>query len=547
MTRYAPAPIMLRSFLRTQVPDVDDVGSPSVEYLDMAVRWELPEDLLGGTLAMRAAGEKWLPRETNEKWENYLVRLDRAILFNGYGNAISRCVGKPFSRPVTIAGKTSDLLDGMCKNLDKQGNDLTHFAKQLMKDGVHFGLCHFIVDYPQTGGEQTLADEKTGITPFFTRICPKSVIGWRSELDERTGEEYLTMVRVKDTIIRKTGKYGTESVDRVRVFEPGLTTTYERTQTSKQYNEVSSTPILVAGKKPTRINLVTAYFNYKGLLQAAPPLEDLAWVNQAWWASAADQRNYLRFVRIGILFGKGWTPDEAEKGIDITPSMARVSSSSGATLEYVEHGGNAIQAGERDLKDLEQKMEVLGTQPLIERSAQSTATGKALDENSNDSMVQAWVRTLETALEHGFKLAADFAKETLDEDFGVNIYNEFALAVTAGNDITNLIALRQAVPPLISAKTALEEIKRRGLVNDDVDVDDELDRINEEMMSAQPTDPNSFDPQADPNEPPAEGGGNQDPKLDPQSDPNSPPGRDAPGGAPANRRPGFKKAPKPAE
>ena len=98
MTRYAPAPAMLRSFLRSQVPDMDDVGSPSAEYLDMAVRWELPEDLMGGTLTMRAAGEKWLPRETNEKWENYLTRLDRAVLFNGYGNAVHRCVGKPFSR-----------------------------------------------------------------------------------------------------------------------------------------------------------------------------------------------------------------------------------------------------------------------------------------------------------------------------------------------------------------------------------------------------------------------------------------------------------------
>ena len=62
-----------------------DVATPNAASMAMAQDWTLIHDLMGGTRAMRSAGEKWLPREPGESPEAYRIRLGRTYLFNGFG------------------------------------------------------------------------------------------------------------------------------------------------------------------------------------------------------------------------------------------------------------------------------------------------------------------------------------------------------------------------------------------------------------------------------------------------------------------------------
>ena len=79
-----------------------------------------------------------------------------------------------------------------------------------------------------------------------------------------------------------------------------------------------------------------------------------------------------------------------------------------AKLAYVEHAGHAVQAGRQDLQDLEARMEVMGMVPFAERSANSTATGKAIDAAASGSLAQEWVRALEAGLREAYALAAEW-------------------------------------------------------------------------------------------------------------------------------------------
>jgi hypothetical protein len=228
---------------------------------------------------------------------------------------------------------------------------------------------------------------------------------------------------------------------------------------------------------------------------AYPPLEDLAWINLAHWQSHADHRNYLRFIRIGILTAAGFADEEIEKGIVIKPNGMVTSSSKDAKLSYVEHSGEAYQAGLDDLEMLRRDMETLGTTPLIEGSANSTATGRIIDEGGNDAMAQAWVRALEAGLEHCFELAAMWIGETtlIDEmtseeaedrePFAVDIFSEFALAKRSTHDIDRLIKIRQHARPDITHSTFIDELRRRGLLAETVDAADEAEGLSEEMIS----------------------------------------------------------------
>ena len=60
--------------------DPKSPATTSAAYDTMAPRWHLIETLLGGTEAMRAAGETYLPRHSEETDKGYEERLSAAVL-----------------------------------------------------------------------------------------------------------------------------------------------------------------------------------------------------------------------------------------------------------------------------------------------------------------------------------------------------------------------------------------------------------------------------------------------------------------------------------
>lgn len=463
-------------------PGIDQVDSPSKQWADMMDHWRLIEDLMGGTLSMREAGTLWLPLEPKEQVKQYNRRLSRAILFNGLRDAINKITSKPFTKETTTKGKLPVQLENMPFDIDRKGSTITSFAKKLTFDAAKYGLSHFYVDFPSTSGKQTLGDETFGnVRPYFTHVSAVQVIGHKSVMSD-SGERLLTQVRVKETFEEAVGEFAVEEVSRIRVFEPGLVRTYEKRSKDRNYIPVGEREITIGGKRANFIPFVTVYFNETGFMTARPPYEDLAWLNLAHWQSNADHRNYLRFVRIGTMFGKGFSPAEIDKGIVISPNGLVTSTNENASLEYVEHKGTAYDAGKDDLAHLEQLMETLGTQPLLEGSAKSSATGKMIDENERSSQGQSWIRNVENALEEGFLIAHKYVKADVDPEFAVDVYNDFNISMTGRDDVSTLLEMRDPTNPQISHETLISELIRRAVLSDDVNAGVELERIAKETL-----------------------------------------------------------------
>jgi len=465
-------------------PGTDKVNSPSREWVEMAIRWELLKDLLGGTIMMRSMGQKWLAREPKETPEQYHIRLHRGILFEGFRDTVERIVSKPFSREVTTKGELPDRLLPMLDNIDRQGSNLTSFSKNLMWDALVHGKTHFVIDFPLTDGNQTMGDEIFGgIHPYFTHVKARDLIGWRSEINEATNESRLTQVRIMETSEVNMGEFATERRERIRVLEPGLFRIFEKAPKDREFIEIANGPMIANGQFLNGIPLVTIYFNKTGFLTAHPPLEGLAWLNLAHWQSSTDHRNYLRFARIGLLTAMGFMQEEIQKGIIVSPNSVIASQNPDAKLAYVEQQGNAFDAGVKDLAMLEDRMEVLGLKPLVRGTAKSTALGKSIDEGKQDSQAQAWIRNIELGLIQGFTLAHKWIGDPIDPEFKVDVFNEFNLTVKAKDDIDRLIKIRTTTPPQISHDTFVNEIRRRGLVGEDVNAENERELLSEELLA----------------------------------------------------------------
>jgi len=204
----------------------------------------------------------------------------------------------------------------------------------------------------------------------------------------------------------------------------------------------------------------------------------LAWLNLAHWQSMSDQRNILRFARVGLLFAAGFSDEELEEGLTIGPNQLIRSTNESAKVTYVEHKGNAIATGQQDLDKLEERMKVLGLQPIMQRSGNQTATGRVLDESRTHTSIQAWIRSLENTLRQAFEYATRWSKQELPEDFSIDINNDFGLSERATDDVRSLIEMRKAAQ--ISSETFLREVKRRGLLAEVVDIPTELAAIEQE-------------------------------------------------------------------
>lgn len=455
----------------------DDPGLPSNAYQNMQLKWQLIDDLMAGTDVMRERAEMWLPREPNELLANYKNRLKRSFLYPILKDTIEKATSRPFSQPVTV---TKDELDGrlvpMIDDMDGEGTDVTQQARDAYEIMAAYGIVHVYVDYPNTGGQQNAAEDRL-ISPVARLIMPCDLIGWRYRTNT-DGKRELTQIRFRYYENVADGEWGDTEKELLLVVNApsaeGGSGTWQRFEltASGKYNMIEQGVHTYPG-----IPLATAYSKKKGFMIAEPPLKDLADLNLAHWQSSSDQRNALRFARIGMIAATGISKEEYDSEMTIAPTNMFKSVNKDAKYYYVENQGGAIGAGEREIQHIEEQCEVLGAAPFVQRTANSTATGKALDRDESNSDAQAWVRIIERLYKTVFAIAAKWVKVELPDKFGVNIFDEFDSAID-GSDNDFLLKMRTSGE--LSRETFLSEVKRRGTLAENVEVKEEMDRIESE-------------------------------------------------------------------
>lgn len=450
------------------------VETPSKAYLNMLSDLELVTTLMGGTEAMREAGQKYLPREPKESVAAYRNRLSRSVLYNAFADTVQKLVGKPFSKPVNMLEDTPEQIKEWSKDIDLCGSNVTTFCREIFEYGLTDGLVHLLVDHPRNDGEKTLADEQSLKTrPYIVPVRAADLIGWRSELVN--GVRTLTQVRFRETSTEADGEWGEKCVQRIRVLYPDRFELYELQK--KEWVIVDQGLISLG-----RIPLVTFYTGKTGYMEAKPPLLDLAHLNVLHWQSSSDQEHILHFIRFPLLHGAGFSQDQ--KDIEIGPNRMIMSEDPQSKLTFVEHTGAAVDSGRQSIRDLEEKMDAMGGQLLMQRSGDSTATAASLDTAKSHSALQDMVRRLENAMQQAFMLMALWSKLPADAVGGVNINEDFGLSLISGKDEDTL--LKSRLSGELSRESYLTELKRRNVLRNELDIEEEIDRIETEGRTDPP-------------------------------------------------------------
>jgi len=452
--------------------------------MEMSRYWELVETLRGGNDAMRAAGEKYLPRQPKETQEAYKQRLNMTFLFNLYWRTIQSVSGLAFIKPISVTNVPPEL-EYLEFNADGTGRSITELAYDMTIDSLQYGKAHALCDFPTVETDElSLAEFRaSGFKPYFTVVSPRNVIGWRTT--SAPGTPVLQQVRVTDHKVAPSdyNEYAEKDVFYVRVIHPSFTEIYEY---DPEMKDATYELVKVVENTLGYIPLTTAYANKTDFMAAQPAMYDLAQVNLRHYQSSSDQNFALHFSRVAVMLGTGFESDELE-GIEIGPNRMIVSSNTDANVKYVEHTGKAIGAGRQDLQDLETQMSLLGADLLVSKGvSRMTASARRLDQAETMSVLQLALRSIEQSIERLYKMAGDWLGVDAS-DVSVNIGEDMS-TTTDPNPVNSLISFYKETG-LMTEEQLLQEAQRQGILSSYFELDDDRPSQQEgfgEDLSSEP-------------------------------------------------------------
>jgi hypothetical protein len=436
------------------------IDTPGSAHAAMEWRLEKADSLLGGTETMRAAGQTFLPKYSQETTKNWKSRLNRAVLFNYYKRTARTLGGKPFSRDLKVEDadqKVQDCLD----DINLQGDDFHVVAQREFTLALCKGLAIFLVDFPTNTAPNAAAEKAQHLRPYLVPIAPENLLAAYTGVNEN-GEEIVTHARIYSEDVERV-EYDEIKVETIMVYEPGKWEKWVRRAPSKVYAMESS-----GVSKLAYVPLLCFYTEKEAPFVSRPTLEDLADKNIEHWQSSSDQRHCLTVARFPMLAGKGIQKTEGEV-VKVGPYETLFAENEHSEFYYVEHTGAALAAGVNDLDSIKGEMAVLALELTTPKDRQ-TATSAMLDAGDHLSVLQMLSISFEDFLERVLVVMGDWMDVPAEKCGDVKLHKEFNLSGLDAKMLDALVAARNAGD--LDSKTFLLELQRRGYIGADWDVDE---------------------------------------------------------------------------
>jgi len=475
----------------------DSVDQKNSGFTVMEPWLKLVNDLRDGTARLRNQHDHYLPSFSREEAKNYERRWKQATLYPSFEETIGMLTGKAFAKPPDLSEEdvppqirgNEPTEAGIVENIDLQGNHFQVFAENFFKRGLRSGLVHLFVDSTQLpAGAQTEGQkQEAGHRPYWVMYDAIQVFAWRYKIEG--GRPVLTQVRILETIQEEAGEFGVKEHQQIRVLEIGryrIFRNVEGTWVEKPEGEEGGGNVITGydGKPLNYIPWVTFYTDENnGFMTAVPQLLDLAYQNVRHFQKQSDYDNCMSVACFPVFCATG-IPSDEQGDIALGPFTVCKSTNSDAKYFFAEHSGAALSAARQDLQDLKEDMAMHGLRMMMPRpGATPTATAEAITEASATSQLQVAVLRLKDCLETALSYTADWLG--LGKDNGGSIKVDLkSVALTTADIDTLLKAAGAPQKPVIDAETAIDEMKRRGFLDESVDAKEVIGRLEKNALQS---------------------------------------------------------------
>jgi hypothetical protein len=476
--------------------------STSADYDAMSPYWDKVAAILGGTDAMRAAGEKYLPRFPQECEPDYEFRRKNAKFTNVFRDIVENLASRPFSQELGLRDENvPPQIAAFTEDVDRRGNHLHVFAQAWFFGGVANTIEWVMVDYTKdVPPGATLAQEKAlGAGPYWVRIEARDVLAVYSDMVD--GVETFVHVRLREDVSIRDG-FGEKVLKRVRImnrapimdeadkvtgYGPATWTLVERRddgnpQGQPKWKEIASGAFTI-GIIPM-VPFVTGR-RLGNSWRFAPSMQDAADLQIELFQQESGLKTAKEATAFPMLAGIGVSPQTDAKGgplpISVGPkSVLYAPPSNGAAAgdwKFIEPGAQSLRFLADDVKETISQLRELGRQPLTAQTGNLTVVSAAFAAQKGNAAIQAWALNMKDALETALKITCQWMR--IDYEPEVVINTDFDLGLNDDKGPDTLLAMRAASD--LSQRTLWHEMRRRNILSPEFDADTEDQNILDEL------------------------------------------------------------------
>lgn len=460
--------------------------------------WERVRACLGGEDAVKALGDKVLPRpnpsDTSEanklRYESYKTR---AVFVNATGRTSQGLVGYVFSKDPVVTLPAA--LESLEHDIDGAGTTLHQLAKRTLAAVVGLGHCGLLTDYPKSEGSATTAAQlKAGdVRPTVTFYEPEQIINWR--VAATGAKTALVFLVLRETTLEEKDEFTSEAKTQYRVLT--LNGNAVQVRIFDADGEVVETfdPKDAKGNPLTEIPFTFVGSETNDATIDPSPLGDLATLNLAHYRNSADYEEAVYMVGQPTPWFSGLTEEwvaNVLKGQVLLGSRAAVLLPPNGAAGMLQVSPNTMPKEAMESK--ERLMVALGAKLVEQKQVQRTATEASMEQASETSILTTCANNVFAAFTRALKFAGVFVGDTTSE-VSYDLSEPLVLADFAPDKANAILALIQG--GLIDFEEARFNLKKSGIAwKDDNEV---KDNVLADGFGTPPANPNANpDPNAQP-------------------------------------------------
>ena len=422
-----------------------------------------------------SAKEKYLRKEPAEPNAAYRARLGRSTYTPIYRDSIRSYAGL-LSRFQLVDPPAS--LESNQHNVDLQGSSIQSFLTQVDEMVLRDGGAFVMVDMmPDNGTDNFFDQQQDGRHPYFVAVKRCDVINWQVSYER--GKETIDRVTVRQLRSVAGEGFGSKVEPVYFVLTPGKVETYRlvKTETNRYENRkmdemATSMPIIPLAW----YGATTSRF-----AQGDLPMDGLADLSIQHFQMRSDLNELLHKCAMPVPVRKGAPigPDGQPAPLVLGPNTAVDLPSEGGDFMFAEPSGKSLERHQDEIKHIEELMDRSSLNFLYGANVK-TATEASLRASQVASSVSALVRNKSSMFGVLVRFWAWYAGEQsqITAESGLSMNDSLITKPMGASEIAQLVNLFNN--DLLSKQTVLEELQRGGVLDPDLVLEKEMERIDED-------------------------------------------------------------------
>ena len=424
-----------------------------------------------------AAKDKYLHREPAEPNSAYQARLGRATYAPIYRDAIRSYAGLLGRFQLMDAPPSLEANKG---NVDLQGSSIQSFLTMVDELALRDGGTFVMVDImPDAGTNNFFDQQRDGRHPYLISVHRNEVINWTVSYNR--GVETVSQVTLRQmrSMPDPEGQYGNKVEPVYYVLTPGKVTMYRLVKSdvnrweNQKIDEIATSlpivPIVWYGATTSRF------------AQGDLPMDGLADLSIQHFQMRSDLGELLHKCAMPVPVRKGAPigPDGQHAPLVLGPNTAVDLPSEGGDFSFAEPSGKSLERHQQEIQHVEELMDRSSLNFLYGANVK-TATEASLRASQVASSVSALIRNKTSMFGMLMRLWAWYAGEqkSITKESGLAVNDSLINKPLGASEMAQLVNL--FTNDLLSKRTVLEELQRGGVLDPDMVIDAEMQRIDDD-------------------------------------------------------------------